>query len=301
MSTVVEYLKNSKIDRVKWDQCIDSVQNGLIYGYSTYLDQMARHWDALVMGDYERVMPLTWNKKFGISYLYQPPFTASLGLFGNEIDQQIMTDFWNAIPSKFRLIDISLNPGNNFEIRSDSIYRRINYILDLNHPYQLLRNGYRQNTIRNMQKSMQAGCTYHKNIPVKDVIDLAKQYRRAIPDHLERFERLYNLLKNNGEAVTRGIFSASSQLLASAVFFFSHGRAYYILVGNHPNGKTLGASHFLIDRFIEEHSDQSLLLDFEGSDLENLAFFYSSFGAATEIYPAVKMNHLPWWFKWLKR
>jgi hypothetical protein len=72
-------------------------------------------------------------------------------------------------------------------------------------------------------------------------------------------------------------------------------------VGNHPNGRTLGASHALIDAFIEDHAAQDLLLDFEGSDIRNLAFFYSSFGAVEEKYAAIKLNRLPWWMKWMKR
>ncbi|HET7896231.1 MAG TPA: hypothetical protein VFL47_01130, partial [Flavisolibacter sp.] len=91
------------------------------------------------------------------------------------------------------------------------------------------------------------------------------------------------------------------ELLASAVFLFSHNRAYYVLVGNHPNGRTLGASHALVDAFIRDHAGMNLLLDFEGSDLRNLAFFYSSFGARQESYQAIKLNRLPWWIRWMKK
>jgi hypothetical protein len=72
-------------------------------------------------------------------------------------------------------------------------------------------------------------------------------------------------------------------------------------VGNHPNGRTLGASHALIDAFIQDHAQQDMVLDFEGSDIRNLAFFYSSFGAVAELYPAFRLNRLPFWLRWLKR
>jgi hypothetical protein len=72
-------------------------------------------------------------------------------------------------------------------------------------------------------------------------------------------------------------------------------------VGNHPNGRTVGASHALIDAFIKDHAGRNLLLDFEGSDIRNLAFFYSSFGATDEKYVAIRVNNLPWYFKWLKK
>ena len=80
----IRYVTYQQIDKAKWDACIASVDNGSIYAYSFYLDTMAKHWDALILNDYEAVMPLTWNKKYGIAYLYQPFFTASLGIFSSE-------------------------------------------------------------------------------------------------------------------------------------------------------------------------------------------------------------------------
>src|SRR5258708_31792158 len=100
----LQYLLHNEIDKTKWDKCIDEGGNGLIYGYSFYLDRMAREWDALVFKDYEAIMPLTWNKKMGIYYLYQPHFTASLGVFGKNLNEEINKEFIQCIPQKFRLI-----------------------------------------------------------------------------------------------------------------------------------------------------------------------------------------------------
>ena len=67
----IKYLRHQEVDKSKWDNCIDKADNGLIYAYSFYLDHMAKQWDALVLNDYEAVMPLTWNKKFGFYYLWK--------------------------------------------------------------------------------------------------------------------------------------------------------------------------------------------------------------------------------------
>jgi len=57
----------------------------------------------------------------------------------------------------------------------------------------------------------------------------------------------------------------------------------------------------LIDAFIKDNADKPLILDFEGSDIRNLAFFYSGFGAKDEQYPFLKINKLPFYLKWLKK
>jgi len=297
------FMQRKDIDVMKWDECIRQAANGLIYAYSFYLDKMAKKWDALVMDDYKAVMPLTWNKKYGFHYLYQPAFTPSLGLFGNDLTESLVDEFIHSIPKRFRLIEINLNAGNVFAAPSGLQHLRNNYVLDLNRSYEDLHHNYRENIKRNIKKCIQYGCRVEKNLAIEKVIELAKLQLRAVTnlknEDLENFKSLYAELASTDKGVTYGILH-NEELVASAAYLFSNGRAYYILVGNHPNGKTMGASHYLIDRFIYDHAGQLLLLDFEGSDIRNLAFFYSSFGANLEQYPAISINRLPWYASWLK-
>jgi hypothetical protein len=300
----IRYILYRDIDKVKWDTCIDTASNGLIYGYSFYLDTMAKHWDALVLNDYDAVMPLTWNKKYGISYLYQPPFSASLGIFGNHISASTVNEFLKSVPVKFRYWDIYLNHGNYFQLTDFNLYQRMNFILPLNSSYENIYAGYRKNIQRNIKKCEQLHCIIKKDVAIDDIISLSNEQSKAFSklgnDEFERVKKIYTLLFHTKKAHTYGIYNKDI-LLASAAFFFSHGRAYYILVGNHPDGKTIGASHALIDAFIKDHAGQNLMLDFEGSDISSLAFFYSSFGATEEKYTGIRLNRLPALIKWLKQ
>jgi Acetyltransferase (GNAT) domain len=300
----IQYFTNSQIDKAKWDACIDKAANGLIYAYSFYLDLMSANWDAVILNDYETVMPLTFNKKYGIGYLYQPMLTAQLGVFGNDLDVSLIKKFLDAVPLKFKYWDIYLNHKNLLPVDNYDIYERVNYILDLNKKHEELYNGYRENIKRNIKRAQQAGCYAATDFNPAEVIQLAKEQINQLGsgrNDFESFTELYNFLHQRQQAVTYGIFSAAKQLLASCVFFFSHQRAYYILVGNHPDGKTIGASHMLIDAFIKDHAGENMLLDFEGSDISNLAFFYSSFGAVEEKYAAIKLNRLPFYLRWVKK
>ena len=301
----IEYVLQKNINPDKWDACIDKASNGLIYAYSYYLDQMAENWDALVLNDYEIVMPLTWNSKFGIHYLYQPFITAELGVFGNNLNEEILEVFLNSIPKKFKYWDISLNHGNVFQLKSFDLYTRINYILDLNRSYEELYKNYSENIQRNIKKAEQAGCIAKNDFDPENVVQLAlkqmKHYSKNSDDNAERFRYFYKYLHANRQATTYGVFSKENKLLSSCVFFFSHHRAYYILVGNDPAGKDVGASHGVINAFIKDHAGKNMLLDFEGSDIPGLALFYKSFGAREEKYSAIRLNKLPFYLKWLKK
>ncbi|MGB4844552.1 MAG: GNAT family N-acetyltransferase [Ferruginibacter sp.] len=301
----IKYLTYEQIDKTKWDNCIDNADNGLIYAYSFYLDSMSKNRDALVLNDYEAVMPLTWNKKYGVHYLYQPPFTACLGVFGKNLDAKTINAFLNAVPAKFKYWDIYFNAGNFFKLNNFDLYERMNFVLDLNADYENLYKNYRDNIKRNIKKAEKLNLVINRNIAVADVMALAKDqsgdFANFEQSDFSNFEKLYKLLHQKEKATSYGVYTKEKQLLASAVFLFSHNRAYYIMVGNHPNGKTLGASHALINAFIKDHAGENLLLDFEGSDISSLAFFYSSFGAVEEKYSAIRLNKLPAPLKWFKK
>ncbi len=300
----IHYVSCANIDRRKWDDCIDASPNGLVYAYSFYLDTAAVQWDALVQGDYECVMPLPWRRKWGVYYLYQPYFVAQLGIFGNSIDAATVTAFLKAIPKKFRYWDFALNHSNFFAVENFEMQGRMNYVLDLAPEYAAHYSAYRENTRRNLKKAAAHKCRMTQQVSPRTVIDVAKQFgadNKIGEDDYARFETLFHTLKEKGKARVYAIESDRGDLLSSAVFFYSRNRAYYLLVGNHPNGRTYGASHALIDGFICDHAGQNMLLDFEGSDLRNLAFFYASFGAREERYPAIKKNDLPFFMKWLKK
>lgn len=298
----IQYLKNKDINKQLWNDCIDKAGNGLIYPYSFYLDAMANDWDGLVLNNYEAVMPLPFRKKLGIYYLYQPFITAQLGLFGNNLNAELLEAFLKKIPSKFTLWQLPFNYHNLFHVKQFPLYQRTNYVLDLNRSYQTIYENYREHVRRNIKKCLHYGCYLKKEIEVYEIIELTRHHHRNSSEKdFKNFSQLFSFLRQKSLAKTYGLFSQQNQLVASCVFFFSHNRAYYILVGNHPNGRTAGASHALIDAFIKDHAGQNLKLDFEGSDIKNLAFFYSSFGATEEQYSAIKLNQLPWYMKWLKR
>ena len=58
---------------------------------------------------------------------------------------------------------------------------------------------------------------------------------------------------------------------------------------------------YLIDRFIARHAASDTVLDFAGSNDEQLARFYAGFGSEKETYIRIVKNRLPFFIKWLKK
>lgn len=299
----IQYILNRNIDRKKWDSCMDNASNSLIYGYSAFLDNMAKTWDGLVLGDYDAVMPLPLRKKMGISYIFQPFLTPILGVFGNNINQELVTRFLEAIPDRVKLWDISLNHFNPVSPQFQQQYYRNNFILDLSkNSYEQFRERYSDNVIRNINKAIKLGCHCKKNIPVADIIEIcAKQWPSFTKVVAGAFDNIPNLHAAFEASLAYGVYSREGKLL-TACLFLSHGnRAYYWLVGNDPDSKDTGASHFLIDQFIRDHAGKNLVLDFEGSDVKGIAEFYERFGAISEPYTTLYRNRLPFPLSLMKK
>lgn len=281
-----------------------SASNGSPYAQVEYLDALCPQWEALVMGAYEFVMPLPVKKKYGIQYLYQPFLVPHLGVYGKNPEPSLVFSFLENIPANIRWIDITLNPGS---IPSDPKYPiklRSSYTLNLNRSHVEIQAGYRQNHLRNIQRAERAGCQVDRSVDPKQIFELAETYLGPkgyfSAEHKLAFISLMNAWIRTGSAIAYGIKS-NGQLLAAAVFLIFQHRAYYLLVSNHPNGKTLGASHALIDAFIRDQAGKEMILDFEGSDIPSLAFFYQGFGAEVEPFGWLQMNRLPRWIAWVKR
>jgi len=266
---------------------------------------MSRHWDALIVNDYEWVMPLTWNRKMGISYLYQPFFTASLGIFGNDITAELVKYFLENIPVKYKYWDISLNHSNLFKLERFKFFERTNYILPLNQNFEKLTRSFSQNHARNISKATRQNLYLEKNISTRKIIEQAKlqlkEFSLITDTDLNNLNKVYKLLHAKNKAWSYGVLNAEGQLLSSCMVFFSHKRIYYILAGNHPDSKSSGSSHYLISEIIREFAGQDLVFDFEGSDVKSIAKFYAGFGAREEKYPALKLNRLPALLKLFKK
>lgn len=298
----IQYFSYQQIDKVKWDNCILTATNGLLYATSSYLNNMATYWDALVLNDYEMVMPLPCRKKMGINYLFQPSITPSLGVIGNGITAEIITQFINAVPAKFKLWDISFNHSNIISISKGSIVKQNNYVLDLNKTYSQLQQNYSENIHRNIAKAIKAGCILKKEIAFEDIAAICKKefpkFTTVENGLFEKLQTVYKIYKADAESY--GVYSKEGILLASCIFLFFKNRVYYWLVGNSPESKLFGASSLLIDSFIKDHANKNLIVDFEGSDAASVAEFYKRFGASLEQYTTIYLNRLPFPFSLLK-
>jgi hypothetical protein len=300
----IRHLTHAEIDKIKWDACIDKSGNGRIYARSVYLDHIASNWEGLVLNNYEAVMPLTWRKKWGIHYLYQPAFIQQSGIFSiNKTDELLTKNFLNVIPDKFLFIEINLNAENSLPTTS---FLHKNYLLDINYSYDTLKRTYSRSALRNINKAIDSAITIKEDVNPADIILMhRKRFKDMIGakrNDYTRFNELVNFLLQQKQVFTAGAFNADSKLIAGSIYLLYKKRITFIINGNSPESLQYGATHLLKDYTIHKFSNQGLIMDFEGSDFSRFARFYEQFGNVyIEYYPSLYLNKLPWPIKLLKR
>lgn len=305
---MIHYLKHSDINKLKWDKCISSSSQSLLYAESWFLDIVSPGWEALIKDDYASVFPLTKRKKFGINYLFQPFFTQQLGLFSGEanISENEIKEFLSAIPKKFKLIEIQLNIFNNLSsFNSFSINQKLTCHLSLSRAYEKIRENYSENLLRNIKKSVTSGIETTKNVLPEDIISLFRlnkglEINKLKEGDYKTFLKLLSEAKSRNLLDCRGILNSNGNLIAGCLFLKSKNSYIFLFSASNKEAKEKGAMSLLIDSFIKEHSKEDNLLDFEGSMDVNLARFYKSFGSKEVVYLQILKNNLPVIIRWLK-
>jgi hypothetical protein len=306
-SSDIRFLERNEIDITKWDGCIENAANGLIYARSFYLDIMANNWSALVSGDYQFVMPLTWNKKWGIKYLYQPYYTKALGVFGNNINPIEISSFLNAIPSIFRFCDIDLNENNNISVKNKRLVsnERVNYFLSLKNDYKQIRLQYKRLANRMIKKAVDSRLQILRGVDPGLIIDLYK--RDYSQRHLKISDPIYEKLAkcsktafNNKQAETYLVKSLTGETLAYYMVLKDDHFIYSLIGGSTSDGKLQGAFYFVTDTAIRDHVGLGKIFRFEGSDISGVAFFNAQFGPKKTYYQHLVINRLPLLLRLLK-
>ena len=304
---MIHYLPNADIDYDKWDACIEASVNGLAYAYSWYLDIVAPDWEALVMDDYEVVMPLPKRKKWGITYLFQPLLVQQLGVFSPfPLNQVVFNDFLGAIPKQYQWIDGYLNEGNNFTVKILESNARSNYLLFLNKPYEQLYQHYHTNTRRNLKKAQKQSLTIQTSISPDELVaffqkTLQPKLHYITDEYCRLLLQLIYRSVHRGCGITIGVYDEVNQLCSAAFFLDSHYRLTDLAPATNQSGRENGAMFFLLDSLIRKYANSDYTLDFEGSMVPSVARFYKGFGGLEVNYWHIRENRLPWWAKWIKQ
>ena len=274
---MIKLLKHSEIDFAKWDALVDLTKgDGHWFSKSWYLNAQGE-WMALVKNDYEACLPLPITKKWKLKKMvYQPFFTRAYEVLGHS-DK---AEFLNYLKDSKLSGSISLHHIDDESIIESKHFQKLT-VSDYNAS---------KNTKRNLNKAKKAELLV-KPISIKAFVDnfeteTANKISGYKPKHIKYLKSLLEASDSNNVLEILGAFN-HDKLLAGTVFLKKQQKALYLAAFVSEEGKKHGASHYIVDQFIQQNSGL-LELDFGGSNVESVARFYKGFGAVDYQYSVIR-------------
>ncbi len=302
MASLIHIIPSKEIDTLKWNSCIENNANGLIYTTYEYINAIADNWHGLIIGDYEAVIALPWRKKWGIQYVYTPPFMQQLGFVGKyTLNDTSLIKELNKFSS---YITYNFNFDNQKLLSTVPFTTHTNLVLSLADSHQSIQEKYTKSLQRNLQKAISNGVTINEG-NFRDSIAWYKKYQGNKIAHVsnadyKNLNDLLTLLDQKGSLICQNAINKQGDIIATIVCLKDSRRIYNLLPSSSEEGKELSAMHLLLDNIITQNASSKYLFDFEGSDIKGVQQFYNQFGAFAQPYYRIHENNLPFWLKLIK-
>lgn len=286
----LQKIKRKNLDLEKYSKAINEALNYRIYAEYWYLDILTEEkWECWIWGDYEAVMPIPLQYKFGFKFVLQPIYCQQLGVFyKEEIPDTLFREFEKKL-HQYRVRSYCFNEENT-ERYNPKGQKKVNYVLDLNRPYEEIFEDYSRNKRRDVRKSKRMGTMVERSDNLQRFLDLHNENYQHLA-HLLRPEItqkiLHTLLKKE-KLILYEVFDKSDNLIAVQVLAAFSDRVLYLGLARDKKTENHNASSRALDFFIENYAGRDLTLDFEGSANPKIAHFMEGFGAEKKIYTVFK-------------
>ena len=286
MNKNLKYLSSSQINKQQWDALVSASNNSLVYNFSWYLDQFSE-WDAIILGEYDGAIALPRKKKMALSFLYQPSFIQKCQWFGQELTTETQVHLSKLLKSKFSLLEINTDSTLGF-----NYVERVNLILPLKN-YSEIRANYSKTLRKNITKNHSKLEVVNSIEGVQDTINLYKAAYGTLNAQLidKDYINLINLVSERSENFFHLQVKHENELVAGLLFAVGKNRLHYILGAPTPQGRKLNALSVALDYLIYKHTENNMILDFEGSSIPPVKKFYESFGAQNEPFYTIKYGN----------
>lgn len=299
------YLTRSEIDTHRWDSFMEISMQGVVYGFSWYLDVVCENWNALVWpsaDEYQIVMPLPVKSIFGFSVLYQPHFCQYLGLFSTvELTHEKVAVFLKACSDSFSYISSYCFHPTNTQLLGTALnsfpelQQNTNKTVWLS--VQSEYNGYTKDRRKNLLRADQWKWQEEMGDDIEPLIDLFRHNHMSkitggvAEKSLTIFKKLFEECLKRGNSELK--YAYHEGILHAGVLIIREGNiAVYIFNAADFTGRRGNARTFLLNNYFKMKGSEELVFDFESPDITSIHNFYRSFGGIEVPFINIRKNDL---------
>lgn len=308
-------LHSDEIIQEEWDDFILQSREGNLFATYTYLQGCERAWKATVLydkeGNYRAVMPFQIRKKYGITYIYQDPFSRELGIFTKEqLSQREYTGLCRTTFESCRYVaKYHFNVDNDADLQQNSFLNKgeltpiYTYHLELNQPYQCIQKNYRKDRKYSIRRAKRYPQHIYQSADISPALEIftAHTFYRIPGLAAYQISLKEKLFKNLFEQkmVDINYVTFNEKPIAAALVAKYKRKVICLFTSNTKQAFELRSASLLLDYIIKSYAGQKLVFDFKGGGVDSLDNFFQSFGAKRKIVYTYKQNNFPFLIRWL--
>lgn len=289
----LQLIRNHEINLIKWDNCINNAHNGSIYGFSWYLDIVCDDWQAVIQRDYEAVMPLLVKRRAGIPCVTTSPFASQLGVFSTEIiDEHMVNNFIRKLFDHFHIFTTDLNKFNRIGNNLFHQKTQLTYEFDLIRNYDLIRESYSADIRRDLEETTRRKVTVVPGMAPNDFIRFisGKGIMATRGLNREQFSKLRMIIAfvlKHGLGEIYAAYTRENNLCAAILFLKSNRKINLLFTAATGEGYENHALKGIIDKYVRQHAEKNLTINFEHLVIPHKAEVCRGFGAKEYSYITV--------------
>lgn len=288
---IANWIHQSEIDREKWDNLVDNSLNPCLYNYSYYFDAVAIDWEAYIAEDYSYAIPVGIVKKGGLKRVYPALFQGYVEPIG-EIDSIDWVEFEKSLLSRFSKGELNIRNANlKGGVSEDYVYQRLKA-----EEFKL-----KTQAKRMLKRFENTSYTISEEVSTKELAEfVVKELAKILPIYTSKDVRFFydiiDAIEKSGSLYKLGLYEGD-KFMGGLIGFESKTEMFYFKGAVDESAMKEGGMYALMNQFIEKTFDKKLEVNFGGSRVEGVRFFYQRFNGVDEYYQNYKWDNSPFWFK----
>lgn len=254
----IRLLHNRQIDYVRWDRSVLNSHNGLVFAFSWYLNTVCVDWHALVMDDYQAILPLPVVCNWYVCSILQPPFIPVLGVMwqGHKGIRNIEEDFLNFLWRKYLNVDLCLvrskkQPVSRWQPEVITFQK-----IDLIRPFTKIQVNFEHGLKTELYNARKSGYTAMRGVQPAEYLSLTSGGQGGA--NMVRRLMISSLRFNLGEVI--GVYNSANVMCGAGLFVWSHNRCFLLSVESDPMVGDEFIAKLVINRFLEDYAEKNLTL-----------------------------------------
>lgn len=258
----VEHLNRNDVDENLWDDCISHSPNGTVQCFTWFLDIVCEEWEALIVDDYDTVLPLPMEYKSGIKVVITPYWIPHLGIITKKpITEKQTLSLLNHIP--YKNINLTLNAHNKLPGKAHKKSGFISYCaLDLISNIDRIKKNFDPELKSVLEYYNNKKITVARSTNPNEYLNFSTSHSRTPVKHLKTLIKLISFSLRYKSAGLYAAYDKYNEEMAQAFLIKSNNTLSLLHYTSHKEDKMHMGIKSIIFHILKNNAESNLTMEF---------------------------------------